>query len=652
MGPKKKSKKKLEEELRRKEEEERLAEEERQRQEEEDRIRREEEARVKAEFLEKHLNQEEEVLTSEREKLSAFLESISIERNNAGIKQEEERDWERYLRCTHLPDPRKRNQMNDYLNIVTTTECTDLASTLDMCEDSLQVMNDCMDARLDALQCGSTSAAIEFQNDIVQVQEMAKAKLEDTLAHLIQFCDEFANERGDIQVCKSSPNFRFGIWCNATKNPRLRHIDMSDIQISVEIQKQIALASVGLLVHEHLFDEFFFDCTNEFMAIGGVTHVELIALLPGSKTVKNCTIRSLVPRDQALRRIPYPIPPAGADPATYKSGEPVPPLTFTFPVRSNVSVKASEVKVGWWNEEEKKWSTEGISELIYDDSGRMVTFCSTHMAPLAIIQSRTKLLPYLDWNIRATGGKHGNTAIVTLQVVTGAKLLFEVGPGFVKLQEHPWGDSCGLKGLSMPPRRLLHQLASCGVYLMPEDRDKTYAHGICVKTLETEKSMCDDLALISRAFLISKSKWNTLVGSEECLCRISEVLDWEAGGRTEAKHVERVFNMEKESGDRRVLVIMRRGEKGVAFSPAYDALDEYVDVPGYDTQEYEETVFGEVHASVINLLEGSKGELRDTELGARMKSTMDGVDLAKATNPVFTETMAQFLFALRVFSFG
>lgn len=50
-------------------------------------------------------------------------------------------------------------------------------------------------------------------------------------------------------------------------------------------------------------------------------------------------------------------------------------------------------------------------------------------------------------------------------------------------------------------------------------------------------------------------------GPGEAIARISEVVDWEAGGRTEARHLERVFAKEKEDGERRVLAVMRRGDR-------------------------------------------------------------------------------------------
>lgn len=47
-----------------------------------------------------------------------------------------------------------------------------------------------------------------------------------------------------------------------------------------------------------------------------------------------------------VQRIPYPIPPAGADPATYKAEEEPPPLGITFPFAPNIVLLDHPVKVG------------------------------------------------------------------------------------------------------------------------------------------------------------------------------------------------------------------------------------------------------------------------------------------------------------------
>ena len=45
-----------------------------------------------------------------------------------------------------------------------------------------------------------------------------------------------------------------------------------------------------------------------------------------------------------------------------------------------------------------------------------LTFQSTKLAPLAVIQSRTRLLPYQGWHIRPCAGEQGGEAILSLDV--------------------------------------------------------------------------------------------------------------------------------------------------------------------------------------------------------------------------------------------
>lgn len=43
-------------------------------------------------------------------------------------------------------------------------------------------------------------------------------------------------------------------------------------------------------------------------------------------------------------------------------------------------------------------------------------FQSTKLAPLAVIQSRTRLLPYQGWHIRPSSGEQGGEAILSVDV--------------------------------------------------------------------------------------------------------------------------------------------------------------------------------------------------------------------------------------------
>ena len=67
------------------------------------------------------------------------------------------------------------------------------------------------------------------------------------------------------------------------------------------------------------------------------------------------------------------------------------------------------------------------SDVSYDPSSGLVSFHTTHLAPLALLTSRCRLLPYSAWYIRPTGGKNGSSAAVTLTAKElDEKIVFEV----------------------------------------------------------------------------------------------------------------------------------------------------------------------------------------------------------------------------------
>ena len=138
-----------------------------------------------------------------------------------------------------------------------------------------------------------------------------------------------------------------------------------------------------------------------------------------------------------------------------------------------------------------------------------------------------------------------------------------------------------------------------------------------------------------------------------------QVLDWEEGGRTEQSHLDRIFSKEKEDGERRVLAVMRRGDRGFAFCDALDRRAELPVLPGHESAESVQacmgSVWGEVHASLPTLLKGPT--LRSAELEAgpllqRLRASPEGLELISNTNPLLTQTVGQLLYLLRVFSFS
>lgn len=97
----------------------------------------------------------------------------------------------------------------------------------------------------------------------------------------------------------------------------------------------------------------------------------------------------------------------------------------------------------------------------------------------------------------------------------------------------------------------------------------------------------------------------TLVQEKTCICRLSEVTDWEVGGRTSERDVARILETELETGPHKVVAMVRRGGKGVAFSCALNRCEAYRELPAMDDERCRTCIWGEVHASPYALLQGA-----------------------------------------------
>ncbi|EFJ46480.1 hypothetical protein VOLCADRAFT_92992 [Volvox carteri f. nagariensis] len=682
---KKKTKEELEEERRLAEEAARLAEEERLRAEEAERQRLAELERQRLELLEQFLAAERARLDVELDELGPLFRQFEHERVRSRNEALEAAEWERFLRCVRVPAPRQRVEVNEFLLRMNESSREEDSRSLEeaflTCEDCRTMVLETRQALLETRNrvVGSGGPEEEasrkaLESDIRELYAIINARIDRFTAAVLHHCDEYANERNEIQLGHVAGTFKWGVWVNTAKNPRLkvrvgvegeeggevRVVEMPQLDVTLDIPKQIALANVALRVQHRsgpAADEFFWRCGNQWMAVGGVLVVDLLALPPGAKKVRGWTLRQVTALASNVQRVPYPIPPAGADPLTWQSEEEPPPMGVTAPLPPDVVLLQEPLQVAWWDEPHQIWNVDGISNVSYDPATNYVSFHTTHLAPLALVMSRTRLLPYKGWNVRPTGGRNGSSAAITLDCGLEDPIVIEVSTRTATLSSPSWPQLQSLRGVAMPPLDLLQALSDRGLHLLPEDRDAPAA-GVKAKERATEEAMCKDLALLGGVFLLASSRWNQTAEPDEALARLSEVVDWEEGGRTQPQHVARIFTKEKEDGERRVLAVMRRGAKGVAFSDALDKREEYPRLPGVESVEAVkacgETIFGEVHASVLSLLRGQfvVPGAADNPLALRLCASAEGLELARTTSPLFTATLAQTMLALRLFSFS
>jgi hypothetical protein len=91
---------------------------------------------------------------------------------------------------------------------------------------------------------------------------------------------------------------------------------------------------------------------------------------------------------------------------------------------------------------------------------------------------------------------------------------------------------------------------------------------------------------------------------------------------------------------------------GIAFSASQDKAEAYVPLPGTATIEEARSAaaspYGEMHASLAALLKGRAGG--DEEQRAWLRASEAGLERMLAADPVYVQSMAQLLRAVRPFS--
>ena len=95
------------------------------------------------------------------------------------------------------------------------------------------------------------------------------------------------------------------------------------------------------------------------------------------------------------------------------------------PLSSAEASGAPRVQMALWNAAAREWTTDtsGISDVKVDMRERRISFSASRLAPMAVVTSRTALLPYERWHLRPVSielNEHDQAAVGTNAATTGA----------------------------------------------------------------------------------------------------------------------------------------------------------------------------------------------------------------------------------------
>mmetsp|Transcript_50053 Transcript_50053/g.162019 ORF Transcript_50053/g.162019 Transcript_50053/m.162019 type:complete len:652 (-) Transcript_50053:122-2077(-) len=550
MGRKgKKSKKQLEDELNK-------AADEQKRHEEKERLQKLEEETVKkqAARLAEELDSKKKVLEAERlEEEQSIVSRMKGERKqNLEYEQSKLQDrlnWQKFVSCTSRPNVAFESEITTYMTSVREERADKMEDALRKCHESEDIIGDLMELLCKAKEEGDVARQEWCMKYVQEIRKLEIDQIDEATGYLLQYIEkQDANTQSQVYLAWGQQNddIKIGFWGHLqSKGFRAKLIEFPRVAIGMEMPKSIALQSMGHCIGVRALYTAYDSTDNKDtsqLSVGGMIRVDLLSIPPFSKKVKGWTIRQVPSPGQELLRLPYP----NQEHATTSTAIAVQPCKIEYKVPSHVLVGKSPT-ISWWDQQEEKWSTEGITEISWESESRKISFWSARLAAFSITQPRYLDLPYKHWSMRAVAPLVVDLKIraarFELHFVISEDGLRLKGPDEPELHSimfatpeeanRPDAEGTGVApqvggGNShraprvRSPGTLLKELRECGLNLMPEDGDAEYLDGYTPKAPETQARAYSDLSEIAAFYDIASSKHNKNLPRERALVRVRE----------------------------------------------------------------------------------------------------------------------------------
>ena len=539
MAPKKKDKKQKEKEK----------EEERQRLAEEQRLADIAEAELQ-EKLRKQREEEEEVRRLEAARLQAELDArlIREDEENMAVYEQRKRnlehelqtalaakEWSRYVECNALPDCGCEAAVNSFLAEWRDAPMAELPRTLADCALAHQLQDELDAQAAIALERGNRAQADWQELLSREVATLVLQKLDGASADFLQRADEFANGKNEVLFSIAEPSCKFGLWVNLAKNPRVKSIDFTELLVSTELPKSLALASIAIRAMHFANDTISSkaapaESAVAYMALGGVLCLELLTLPPPTKKIKGWTLRQVTALSTSVNRQPYPIPSAAGESAPLAGS--APPLRVTYSIPPHVKLPEGALQVGWFDAESQSWKIDGVSDVNFSPDTRVLSFLSSRLTSLALLQATDLELPYKNWLIKPSGHSQCTVHLETQRFL----FEFDVSAQGCALREPRLPELSGLLDQPMAPTRLLAKLRDSGINLCPRDHDAAQLHGVSPKDAGLEAELHALLVPLLPFSNIAPSRWNSSIEPSKVTFRLHQSkrqeddIDMDTGG--------------------------------------------------------------------------------------------------------------------------
>lgn len=335
------------------------------------------------------------------------------------------------------------------------------------------------------------------------------------------------NSKTEFNVTTFTEDYSVGIFGNSTKILRPKPIEFREVP-SDETSPYLQIASTEIPrtyqgQHNVLraiwtaYNDISSHCYTPDLTVGGVIMIELFKFPQPAKKVGKWVMRNVYSIDNTLIKQHYPDPNAPQQVAD--------PIQIEYKLPSYVYLtEKTDVRVGWWDDDNKKWSEDDISEANIDIQDRILKFRIQRLAPIAFLQSKCTDYPYKGWRLRCI---EEEVAILTI-FGNRIDLNFEIGANYVMLIERTDLELQNIVDKKLHPGQLLHELSKCGIHLLPEDED-AHQEGVNLplKDRGAEERAITDVITSLRAFSFRSAPNNRHYSPDSVVLKVRENLEYD-----------------------------------------------------------------------------------------------------------------------------
>lgn len=340
----------------------------------------------------------------------------------------------------------------------------------------------------------------------------------------LQKIEDYADKDRVVNKTFKTQELNYTLWSNLNHGAKLpRVLELADAEVTLDMPKLLSRDQFAMRVVQTAYD--FLDTGetgDEKRAHGGIITFDLFKLPPFSRKANDWSLRHLPVgfMDTALlNHINLPVVEDGKAGTNAQAAA----THVKFKVSSQILMRESPTRVGWWDHHGKVWRTEGVENVQYNELTRELQCDTLVLSPLAVVQSRSLDIPYGKWTLNPTAF---NIATLTLELKTHT-LVIEVGEHFATLLQPELPELEPFLNKQYRPACLLAGLSRAGFSVFPTDADVAHVDTLVPKLSKVERQLHECMSMNCQGYLFTGSVWNQAAGKEKCVVRLAEKPDVE-----------------------------------------------------------------------------------------------------------------------------